>query len=106
MDRQIIFAVAIAVGTMLGFSGLFFGQTPPSDQPRPQYAPDDVRYSHQQADLKKKKKTKKPQKPAKEEFTSGTTSTGGGDSSSSDAGEGENEEPAAEEPEAEEPPLD
>lgn len=107
MDRQIIFAIAVAVGTMLGFSGLFFGPKPPvGEQPRPQYAPEDIRHSLAQADAKKKKskKSKKSKKPVKEEFASGTSSSGG--DSNGDAGDDANQEPSAEEPEAEEPPIE
>jgi hypothetical protein len=103
MDKQIIFAVMVAVGVMAGFSGCFLS-APENAPPRPAYAPDDIRAKYQQAEAKKAKR--KQPAPAQAPTVVSGDSSSGRSSSSSDSSDESVEAPAAEEPEAEEPPLD
>lgn len=111
MDRQIIFAVAIAIGSMLGFSGFFLSSAPPQPDARPAYAPEDIRQKFQQADAKKPKRknqtTSVPQlsKSGKPSPTT-TLSAGGSDDSGGDSAQDSNEEPSVSDEPQEEPPLD
>lgn len=104
MDREIIFATVIAVAGMLGFAGLFLGSDPSTPSERPIYAPDDIRYRLQQADLKKPK-----HKGSATSTTAATPSDTGSSSSGSDSDSGDdsNEEPSVtDHPPEEEPPLE
>ena len=86
MDRQIAHAIlfAVACTTLLGL--YFFSGSAPSDNRT--FAPGDIRYTSQQAELKNKKRRK--------------TATAAPTQSSSDStDEASTEEPPAEEPEIE-----
>ena len=116
MDRQIIFAIAVALGSMLAFSGFFLSSAPSEPGAHPTYAPDDIRYKYQQADAKKPKRAKQTASAKGSEFaksgkpsSSTTTWSSGGsdDDSSGDTSDGENEEPSLTDHEPqEEPALD
>ena len=86
MDRQIVYAILFAVACTALLGLYFFAGSAQSDNP--DFAPDDIRFTSQTADLKSKnrKKTVNAEPPQ---------------TSSDNADEASTEEPPAEEPEIE-----
>jgi hypothetical protein len=104
MDREIVYAIIFAVASMAVVGSMMLAPRPSASSQQHTYAPEDIRYSLQQADAKKKRKAPvKPPAPQKL-APPGTTSTGGGDNDPSD--EPQEEPSLSDEGEAEEPPLD
>jgi hypothetical protein len=112
MDKQVIFVIAVAVGSMVGFSGFFISPSAPTaPNERPLYSPDDIRFKYQQADLKKPKRPKQTASSSVPEFSKSgkpspttTTSARGSDDSSEDSNDDPNEEPSITDHEPQEEP--
>lgn len=113
VDKDFLLALGAAFLTVVFFSFFIFapGTTggtsiAPDDMERPLYAPDDIRYQYQQAELKN---PKKKQAKVKESFvTDGSTSAGAGNGDIDESvGEPSNEEPdVTDHPPQEEPDLE